>query len=50
MEQEESDFVAIATNGQIVVPLRFRKLLKITPGAELTIQRLLGKGAFLGPE
>jgi AbrB family looped-hinge helix DNA binding protein len=39
MEQEESDVAVVGTKGQIVIPQRFRKELKITPNTKLIVYR-----------
>jgi AbrB family looped-hinge helix DNA binding protein len=39
MEQEESDVAVVGTKGQIVIPQRFRKQLKITPKTKVVIYR-----------
>jgi len=39
MEQEESDIAIVGTKGQIVIPHRFRKELKITPNTKLIVYR-----------
>lgn len=37
MEQEESDVAVVGTKGQIVIPQRFRKQLKITPKTKVVL-------------
>jgi AbrB family looped-hinge helix DNA binding protein len=39
MEQEESDVAVVGTKGQIVIPQRFRKQLKITPKTKVILYR-----------
>ncbi len=39
MEQEESDVAVVGTKGQIVIPQRFRKQLKITPKTKMILYR-----------
>ena len=39
MEQEESDVAVVGTKGQIVIPQRFRKQLKITPKTKVVLYR-----------
>jgi AbrB family looped-hinge helix DNA binding protein len=39
MVQEESDIAVVGTKGQIVIPQRFRKELKITPNTKLIVYR-----------
>jgi AbrB family looped-hinge helix DNA binding protein len=39
MAQEESDIAVVGTKGQIVIPQRFRKELKITPNTKLIVYR-----------
>jgi len=39
MEQEESDVAVVGTKGQIVIPQRFRKQLKITPKTKMVLYR-----------
>lgn len=39
MEQEESDVAVVGTKGQIVIPQRFRKQLKITPRTKVILYR-----------
>jgi AbrB family looped-hinge helix DNA binding protein len=37
--QEESDIAVVGTKGQIVIPQRFRKELKLTPNTKLIVYR-----------
>ncbi len=39
MEQEGSDVAVVGTKGQIVIPQRFRKQLKITPKTKMVLYR-----------
>jgi AbrB family looped-hinge helix DNA binding protein len=39
MEQEESDVAVVGTKGQIVIPQRFRKQLKISPKTKMILYR-----------
>jgi len=39
MEQEESDIAVVGTKGQIVIPQRFRKQLKIAPRSKVILYR-----------
>ncbi len=39
MEQEESDVAVVGTKGQIVIPQRFRKQLKLTPKTKVILYR-----------
>jgi len=39
MEQEESDIAVVGTKGQIVIPQRFRKKLKIAPKTKVVLYR-----------
>jgi len=39
MEQEESDVAVVGTKGQIVIPQRFRKQLKIAPRSKVILYR-----------
>jgi len=39
MEQEESDVAVVGTKGQIVIPQRFRKQLKIAPKTKVVLYR-----------
>ncbi len=40
MEQEGSDVAVVGTKGQIVIPQRFRKQLKIKPKTKMVLYRL----------
>ena len=39
MEQEEPEIAVVGTKGQIVIPQRLRKELKITPKTKLAVYR-----------
>jgi len=39
MEQEESEVAVVGTKGQIVIPQRFRKQLKIAPRSKVILYR-----------
>ena len=39
MGQEETDVAVVGTKGQVVIPQRFRKQLKITPNTKVVIYR-----------
>jgi len=39
MEQEETDVAVVGTKGQIVIPQRFRKQLKIAPKSKVILYR-----------
>ena len=39
MEQEESTVAVVGTKGQIVIPQRFRRQLKITPNTKVILYR-----------
>ena len=39
MEQEEAEIAVVGTKGQVVIPQRFRKALKITSKTKLVVYR-----------